>query len=227
MRRAETLCTIAPMASPHWPLFGLRLRTPRLVLRLPALEDLTALADLAAEGVHDPETQPFAVPWTDAPPAERARGLLQFHWSCWADWRPSAWTLNLVADLDGTIVGTQGLMGTDFPVLREVSTGSWVGRRYQGRGIGTEMRAAVLGLAFEGLGAEYAVSAAFADNEASFAVSRKLGYREDGIERRVVRGRPMVVRRVRLDRAAWQARRTVPVTIEGLAPCLPLFGLDG
>ncbi|MCO5967526.1 GNAT family N-acetyltransferase [Actinoallomurus soli] len=211
------------MTSPHWPLFGLRLRTPRLRLRLPTPADLDALADLAAEGVHDPDTQPFAVPWTDAPPAERARGLLQYHWSEWAAWRPSAWTLNLVVDLDGTIVGTQGLMGTDFPILREVSTGSWLGRRYQGQGIGTEMRAAVLGLAFDGLGAEYAVSAAFADNAASFAVSRKLGYREDGIERRVVRGRPMVVRRMRLDRAG---RPTVPVTIEGLAPCLPLFGLE-
>ncbi|MCO5997250.1 GNAT family N-acetyltransferase [Actinoallomurus rhizosphaericola] len=210
------------MTSPHWPLFGLRLRTPRLRLRVPTPADLDALADLAAEGVHDPDTQPFAIPWTDAPPAERARGLLQYHWSEWAAWRPSAWTLNLVVDLDGTIVGTQGLMGTDFSILREVSTGSWLGRRYQGQGIGTEMRAAVLGLAFDGLGAEHAVSAAFADNAASFAVSRKLGYREDGIERRVVRGRPMVVRRMRLDRAG---RPAAPVTIEGLAPCLPLFGL--
>ncbi|MFL6053086.1 MAG: GNAT family N-acetyltransferase [Actinoallomurus sp.] len=213
------------MGSSHWPLFELRLSTPRLRLRVPGLEDLEALADLAVDGVHDPDVQPFAVPWTDAPPAERARGLLQYHWSEWAAWQPSAWALNLVADLDGTIVGTQGLIGTDFAILREVSTGSWVGRRYQGQGIGTEMRAAVLHLAFAGLGAEYAVSAAFADNEASFAVSRKLGYQHDGIERRVVRGRPVVSRRVRLDRAGWQARRTVPVTIEGLAPCLPLFGL--
>lgn len=213
------------MESSHWPLFELRLSTPRLRLRVPTLEDLEALADLAVDGVHDPEVQPFAVPWTDAPPAERARGLLQYHWSEWAAWQPSAWALNLVADLDGTIVGTQGLIGTDFAILREVSTGSWVGRRYQGQGVGTEMRAAALHLAFAGLGAEYAVSAAFADNEASFAVSRKLGYQEDGIERRVVRGRPVISRRVRLDRVGWQARRTVPVTIDGLAPCLPLFGL--
>jgi RimJ/RimL family protein N-acetyltransferase len=213
------------MASSHWPLFGLELSTPRLRLRVPTLQDLEALADLAVDGVHDPEVQPFAVPWTDAPPVERARGLLQYHWSEWAAWKPSAWALNLVADLDGTIVGTQGLIGTDFAILREVSTGSWLGRRYQGQGIGTEMRAAVLHLAFAGLGAEYAVSAAFADNEASFAVSRKLGYQEDGIERRVVRGRPVVSRRVRLDRAGWQARRAVPVTIDGLAPCLPLFGV--
>ncbi|MEV5709971.1 GNAT family N-acetyltransferase [Actinoallomurus sp. NPDC052274] len=213
------------MTSSHWPLFGLRVSTPRLRLRVPTLEDLDALAELAAEGVHDPDVQPFTVPWTDAPPAERARGTLQYHWSEWAAWLPSAWTLNLVVDLDGVIVGTQAVKAKDFAILREVSTGSWLGRRYQGQGIGTEMRAAVLDLAFEGLGAEYARSAAFADNGASFAVSRKFGYQEDGIDRYVVRGRPVVARRLRLDRAGWQARRTMPVTIEGLAACLPLFGL--
>lgn len=159
------------------------------------------------------------------PAGEHARGTLRHHWSEWAAWQPSAWVLNLVVDLDGTIVGTQGMSAKDFAILREVSTGSWLGRRYQGQGIGTEMRAAVLDLAFEGLGAQYAVSAAFADNEASFVVSRKLGYQGDGIDRHVIRGRPVVSRRLRLDRAGWQARRTVPVTIEGLTACLPLFGL--
>ncbi|GAA4624499.1 GNAT family protein [Actinoallomurus vinaceus] len=214
------------MVSSHWPLFDLRLSTPRLRLRVPTLEDLDALADVAVDGVHDPDVQPFAMPWTDAPPIERARGTLQYHWSQWAAWKPSAWVLNLVVEFDGTIVGTQGMTGKDFAVLREVSTGSWLGRRYQGQGIGTEMRAAVLHLAFAGLGAEHAVSAAFADNAASFAVSRKLGYEDNGIDRYVVRGRPVVCRRLRLDCARWQARRTVPVTVDGLAPCLPLFGLD-
>ena len=41
----------------------------------------------------------------------------------------------------------------DYPVLREVSTFSWVGVRHHGRGIGTEMWAAALHLAFAGLGA--------------------------------------------------------------------------
>ena len=41
---------------------------------------------------------------------------------------------------DGVVVGTQGIGGRDFAVLREVHTGSWLGRRYQGQGIGTQMR---------------------------------------------------------------------------------------
>jgi RimJ/RimL family protein N-acetyltransferase len=165
------------------------------------------------------------VAWTDAPPDERARGTLQYHWSRWASWRPSDWMLELAVVRDGTVVGVQAIGARDFAVLREVSTGSWLGRRHQGQGTGTQMRAAVLYLAFEGLGAQYAVSAAFEDNTASLGVSRKLGYHDDGIERHVVRGRPAATRRLRLSRAGWKAARTIPVQIHGLEPCLPLFGL--
>jgi RimJ/RimL family protein N-acetyltransferase len=213
------------MASSWWPLAGLRLQTPDLELRWPSLEDLDALAGLAAAGVHDPEVQPFMVAWTDAPPGERALSTLQYHWSRWGDWKPSDWALGLAVIRDGVVVGTQGISGRDFAVLREVHTGSWLGRAYQGQGIGTEMRAAVLHLAFEGLGARWAVSAAFEDNPASLGVSRKLGYRDDGIDWYLVRDRPAPAHRLRLDRAGWQAARTVPVQIHGLRPCLPLFGL--
>jgi RimJ/RimL family protein N-acetyltransferase len=213
------------MTSPYWPLAGLRLQTPRVELRWPTLADLDALARLAEEGVHDPAVMPFGVAWTDVPPAERARGTLQYFWGQWSAWQPSDWTLNLVVDTDGLVAGTQGMSGRDFAVLREVNTGSWLGRRFHGQGIGTQMRAAVLALAFEGLGAEHATSEAHLDNPASRAVSRKLGYADDGILRRVVRGQAVQAQRFRLDRAAWQAHRTVPVEITGLEPCLPLFGL--
>jgi len=165
------------------------------------------------------------VAWTDASPEERARSTLQYHWSRWGSWNPSDWTLELAVIRDGVVVGSQGVGGRDFPVLREVHTGSWLGRAYQGQGIGTQMRAAVLHLAFDGLGAQCAVSAAFDDNPASLGVSRKLGYRDDGIEWHLVRGRPALTRRLRLERAGWQATRTIPVQIHGLPPCLPLFGL--
>lgn len=48
------------------------------------------------------------------------------------------------------------------------------------RGLGTEMRSAILHLAFDGLDAREASSEAFADNEASNAVSRSLGYEPTG-----------------------------------------------
>jgi RimJ/RimL family protein N-acetyltransferase len=208
-----------------WPLAGLRLTTPRLELRVPTDSDLNDLAGLAAAGVHDPEVQPFAVPWTDAAPIDRARGTLQYQWSQRARWEASKWSLDLAVVRDGTVVGTQAISATDFAVVREVATGSWLGQAHQGRGTGTEMRAAVLHLAFAGLGARYATSGAFTDNLASQRVSRKLGYVEDGIDRQVRRGQPAAMLRFRLDRETWQATRTVPVEVSGLEPCLEMFGL--
>ena len=213
------------MITDHWPLYGLRLRTPRLELRLPDPADLSALADAAAAGVHDPAIQPFTTPWTDTDPATRARNVLTWHWRLLSRWSPEDWTLPLVTVAQGTVIGTQDVGGRSFARLREVRTGSWLGTAYQGRGYGTEMRAAILHLAFHGLGAEFARSEAFEDNPASYRVSRKLGYADDGTERYVVRDRVKVGRRLLLDRASWAAARTVPVEIEGLAACLPMFGL--
>ncbi|MFJ9098041.1 GNAT family N-acetyltransferase [Streptomyces sp. NPDC102405] len=75
---------------------------------------------------------------------------------------------------------------------------SWLGARFQRQGIGTEMRAAVLHLAFVGLNALEAMSGAFEDNASSFTVSMKHGYELDGVERHVVRGQPAIMRRLRL-----------------------------
>lgn len=210
----------------HWPLFGLRLTTSRLAMRIPTLEDLDALADVAAEGVHDPSEMPFGVPWTDAEPAERARGTVQHHWNLWASWKPDDWHCQLVTICDGQVVGTQEVGARDFAVVREVKTGSWLGQRFQRQGIGTEMRAAVLHLVFAELGAQSALSGAFLDNPASLEVSRKLGYRPDGVARKSRRGEPVTEQRLRLTRDDWEVHRDVPVTVDGLAPCLPLFGLE-
>ncbi len=209
----------------HWPLAGLRLTTPRLELRLPNLSDLAALASLAADGVHDPAVQPFTVAWTDVTPERRARSVLQYHWRCWSEWQPENWELNLAVVRGGIVVGTQGISARDFSVRREVGTGSWLGRAYHRQGLGTEMRAAVLHLAFAGLGAQHAVSGAYADNAASLGVSRKLGYGEDGIERHAVRAKPAVLRRLRLTAEQWRQHQLVPVEVEGLPECLPWFGL--
>lgn len=213
------------MLADHFPLTGLRLITPRLELRLPAPEELASLADLAAAGIHDPAAQPFAIPWTEAAPADAARSVILHHWRQLGTWTPEDWSLNLAVFRDGAVTGTQEIYARQLAVTREVSTGSWLGSRYQGQGIGTEMRAAVLELGFTGLGATAARSGAAGYNAASLAVSRKLGYRPDGQERRVVSGKLVTQQRLLLSREDWEKHRTVPVTIEGLAPCLPLLGL--
>lgn len=213
-----------------WPLFGLRLRIGDLELRVPDDDDLAELADLAREPIHDAGLMPFFVPWTDEPEEGRVRGTLQWHWRSRAEWTPGEWRLELVACRDGRIVGTQGVHGQRFAVTREVETGSWVGGRFQGQGVGTAMRRAVLHLAFAGLDARGARSGAFSDNEASVKVSTRLGYAVDGTETKERRGRRATLTRFLMTRERWEEQvATWPaIEIEGLQPCLPEFGLgDG
>ncbi|WP_017626405.1 GNAT family N-acetyltransferase [Nocardiopsis chromatogenes] len=210
----------------HWPLYGLRLATPRLELRLPDLKELDALGSVAAAGVHAPDRMPFLIPWTDAPPDERARSVLTHFWKTQSEWRPGAWALQLTAFLDGAPVGIQEVSATDFAVTREVSTGSWLGLPYQGRGLGTEMRAAVLHLAFAGLGADSARTSVLDGNTASRKVTERLGYRPDGSVRVAVRGEPRTDHRFVLDRADWERNRPVEVRTEGVERCAAMFGAE-
>ena len=126
-----------------WPLRHLVLRTPRLELRPDDDVGLFALAEEARLGIHAPESMPFSTPWTDTSPEERGLATLQWHWQQRAALRPQRWSLQFLVRCDGRVVGTQALGADDFAVTRQVQTGSWLGLRHQGRGVGTEMRAAV------------------------------------------------------------------------------------
>ena len=209
---------------PHpWPLFDLHIRTPRLELRVPTDDDLLALLEVARAGVHEPDVMPFLVPWTELPSPEFERSFLRFYWGARASWEPAAWHLPLAVVLEGRPIGVQEVSASDFATRRTVHTGSWLGRRHQRTGVGTEMRAAVLFLAFEGLGALAAESGALEGNAASARVSEKLGYRPNGATLVAPRGTPVVEHRFRLTRADWR-RDLVPVEIDNLDPCLAMFG---
>lgn len=82
---------------------------------------------------------------------------------------------------DGRVIGTQDIVAKEFAISRSFSTGSWLGREFQGKGFGREMRAAIPHLGFAGLGAKEADSEAFIDNQASLGVSRSLGYDPNGM----------------------------------------------
>jgi RimJ/RimL family protein N-acetyltransferase len=208
-----------------WPLYDLRIRTPLVELRLPTMEDLAALAALGAEGIYDPgDPHTFPVSgWTNQPSPHFERCLVQHHWRALAEWTPSHWELIAVVVHDGRIVGTQDAGAKDFVVARSVSTGSWLGRAWQGRGLGKEMREAILHLAFAGLGARVAYSNAWEENTASLGVSRSLGYRPNGTALRL-RGHETALQvNMVLERADWEARRRDDIEITGLDPCLEFF----
>ena len=124
----------------------------------------------------------------------------------------------------GDVVGVQDVFAKHFATTRTVTTGSWLVQRAQGRGIGKEMRAAVLHLAFAGLGAVEAYTDAFEDNPASLGVTRALGYEPNGAHLHEREGASVRVLAFVLTRTKWEAQRRADIEIVGLADCLPLLG---
>jgi RimJ/RimL family protein N-acetyltransferase len=163
---------------------------------------------------------PFFVPWTDeiGKPGF-VDGFVAFHLTQREEWRPDKWHLLLGVWAEGELAGSQG---AELEPAGTVETGSWLGQRYQRRGFGTEMRVAMLALAFDGLGIDVATSGALEGNVASARVSEKLGYIDAGEKVSSPRGLPVRHRLLRLERRGW--RPPFPVEIDGLEPCLPLFG---
>jgi RimJ/RimL family protein N-acetyltransferase len=213
-------------AALFWPFFDLEVRTPRLTLRYPDDERSASLMDLAATvGVHEPDYMPFSVPWTRFDPPYLQQQGMQHQWRMRAGLEPASWDLPFAVYEDGRLVGVQSVGAKSFLVTRTVGTGSWIAKPEQGRGIGKEMRAAILHLAFAGLGAERAVTSAFADNTRSIGVTKALGYVDNGWDVDDREGQAVRHLRYLLEAADWQTRRRDDIEIHGLEPCLPVLGL--
>ncbi len=207
------------------PLYGLRLRTARLELRLANPDELAALARVAEAGVHPPEQMPFRVAWTDrAGKPGFLESFLDHHVGLMRAWSPENWFLELSVWADGEPIGFQSMRAKGFAEARRVETGSWLGQRFQGRGYGTEMRVAVLDLAFLGLGALAAESGYAEDNLQSKGVSAKLGYEPAGEGWESPRGVPVRHLQLAVTAARWSEISHPATRIEGLDECLALFG---
>jgi RimJ/RimL family protein N-acetyltransferase len=87
------------------------------------------------------------------------------------------------------------------------------------------MRSAVLAFAFDGLGARFAESAAFLDNAASNAVSRGLGYDENGRGSLAPEGVARETQKFRMSADSWRSRPRPSVTIDGLDVCREMFAI--
>ena len=212
----------SPALVRHWPAAGVRARSGDLELRWIDDDLLVALADVAARGIHEPSRMPFFVPWTRGDAETVARRVLTYQWGVRGQIGPERLVLELAVLVDGTPVGIQGASGDDWGVLRRVETGSWLGIDHQARGIGTRMRALMLFALFDGLDAREVTSGAFADNPASNAVSRRVGYEANGVTTIVREGEAAdhnnyLMRRDRFEhmREANLALLGAPVELEG------------
>jgi RimJ/RimL family protein N-acetyltransferase len=209
-----------------YPPLNLQVRTPRLVLAGATDDLLDHLIPVIRAGVVGPGPLPFDDPmslYEDSPVREWR--WLQRIWQGRAHVDQDWWRLYFVVIVDGEPAGMQDLIGTEFAALGTVSTFSWLGPAHRGRGIGTEMRAAALHLAFAGLGAREAASEAFTDNHASNRVSQALGYQPNGTSWATRRGEPALLTRWKLTRDRWEKARRDDITLTGVEDCRPVLGL--
>lgn len=213
------------MAHPYWPLFDLRLRVGELELRPMTEADLLPLAELLPDDV---ELDPAATRYPGRSEAVNRRVIgFQHYWKSYGSWRPERWRLPFCVRAGGELVGVQELEAEDFAALRTVYSASHLIGSARGRGIGRQMRRAVLALAFGPLAAEAAVSSAWQDNHASLAVSRALGYRPNGESRHRRDDAVDTMLYLRLTRAGWlSGDGGAGVEIAGVEACLPYFGLE-
>lgn len=209
-----------------WPVFGLVMRTPRLVLRLPRESDLPALAQAAREiaGPGEPRLQ---MPWMYEQSPAMEHHFVQRYWRSLAHWKPESWHLALAVYMDDEPVGVQDIWADDFVRARSVGTGSWITRSRQGKGFGTESRSAVLEFAFSCLSADEARTEYYHGNIASERVSRKLGYVNNGERLTYREGSGQITEyHLRLTRERWQQTRNGQrAVIAGFSRCASMFGL--
>ncbi len=218
-----------------FPPFALRIACGPLELRVLRDEDFPELVELVHAGIQVPGLpMPFLSAWHEEPFASGApdgfpTSSLRWWWTQRATCAPDEWQLALAVRRDGRLVGMQDAHATDFAQTRSILTGSWLGRAHQGVGTGTLMRQLVVGFAFDELGADRCESGYIVGNHASAAVSRKVGYVDDGRQRIVQRTREGKVgvdeQRVTVTPATF-VRPQAPVSVEG-APALRRFlGID-
>jgi RimJ/RimL family protein N-acetyltransferase len=205
----------------EWPFFDLRISCGDVLLRGVTDADLDPLlAALPDDLEQDPRHQAFL-----EPAADRRRVLVAEIWQHRGSWSPSSWCLDLAVEVEGRVVGVQALEGEEYPLLRTVDSYSWLATEVRGRGLATAMRTGVLALAFGHLGAVAAVSSAEVGNAPSLAVSRRLGYVDNGLSRTKSPHGVIDLQHVRLPAETWRAagRRA---DIVGIEACLPWFGLS-
>lgn len=208
-----------------WPLYALRVRTGALELRYPTEAELPAFAGIIEAGLHPKGEMPFGMAWTDPPTAQRNVASYQWWMGSRGRWSTESWALTLGAYEHGRPVGFQDVRGDEYLKFRTVHTGSWLGLPDQGRGIGKLMRQAVLAFAFDHLGARFAETSAFLDNQASTRVSLGVGYEPNGVGELAPHGVPRPTQLFRMSLEGWRARPRPEVTVEGLEACRHMFGL--
>ena len=183
---------------------------------------------LVRAGVADTEPWSFDDPssfYADSP--EREWQWLRRIWAGRGRVSPDSWRLYFAVIVDGEPVGMQDLTGKNFTRFGTVTSFSWLAPGSRRQGLGKEMRAAILHLAFAGLGAREAGSDAFVDNGTGpNRVSRGLGNEPNGTDWDT---RPRRSPRGSSSGGSLGTRgngyRREDIELTGVEECLPVLGI--
>jgi RimJ/RimL family protein N-acetyltransferase len=211
-----------------YPPLDVRVVTPRLELHGATDDLLERLVPVVRSGkaAADPPPWDDPHPFYEPDPDARVHKWLRGIWRGRGTVRPELWRLYFVVIVDGEPVGMQDLIGDEFALFKTVETSSWVSSDARQRGIGTEMRSAILHLAFEGLGAAEAHSEAGVDNTGSNGVSERLGYERNGSSWATHQDKPVLGQRWRLERKTWLAQRRDDIVLNGVEECRAALDLE-
>ncbi len=167
--------------SPRLARAGLPVETPRLTLRLPNRDDVPDLARSFA----DPRTaRAVGAPLHSEhemrePEAMVARTRAEFR-------RDEHLSVSVILRESGRCIGRVGLRGLVWRYQKAESLSYWIDPRHWNRGYATEASYQLCRVGFERLGLRRIGSQALDRNVASLAVLRRLGFVEEGRERRAV-----------------------------------------
>jgi RimJ/RimL family protein N-acetyltransferase len=168
---------------------------------------------------------PFSIPWTDLPSPQMEQEAMRFYWRGRAGTTSSSWRLMFAVVVDGDVVGSTELFADEFPTLRQFTTGSWLGRRFHGRGLGKEIRLASLALGFDGFDSDLALTDVWHDNGPSRGVTESLGYEFEGRRRALRRGVADDMLSYRMPRSHWDTMRRDDITLVGVDAARAFLGL--
>ncbi|WP_434053868.1 MAG: GNAT family N-acetyltransferase [Roseibium sp.] len=147
------------------------IRTRRLILRPPALEDLNRCAALL--GDYEVAKMLSRVPYPYD--LEQGRQYLEKSVARWEK-HETADELGFHVDHEGELIG-----GLGFKKLQETpEIGYWLGRPYWGRGFMSEALTAAIGWVFDNTAHDLLACEAMTENPASIKVMEKAGFRPVG-----------------------------------------------
>lgn len=211
-----------------FPPFGLSIYLGDLEMHPVRYDDIIPLLDLIADGIVSPDipNEPLSVPFAQGEDhILRRQASMRFWMQHWVEMTPYRWTLPMSVLRGGELVGVQEISAVDFQILRSAKSGSWLGVAHQGKGTGKLMRQALAMFAFDHLGARELHSGAFHDNHRSIAVSRGVGYRENG-RGLLARANGEVDEELQFRLVPQNlVRPSLQLRVEGLQPFLDFLGL--